>query len=882
MEQVKANTLSTIPLGRQGENLARQILFDVSGWESEYGPGSVELIAQRPGEAQPYPVAVHRNGTIVTWDVSSTDTEMPGDSGKCELRYYVGEVLAKSKPWQTWVETAMDTPSETAPPEPEQGWVDQIIAVGAAAKASADAAKADADRAAALAAEVAEKAAQTAKNASDAAKAMKAAQTAQRLAEEAQRAAKAARTAAAAAQAAAETAATDAAGAKKDAETAQKAAQDAAAAAANTLESIQTLYQEMQTWAQGVIQDVNDAGSVAVRSVQTAGDTQVQRVIDEGTTQTANAKAQADDAKLYADEAKQSATDAHTAKTAAETAMDAAVTAQSKADAAQKGAEDAKSEAEASEEASASNAATAMLSAQNAKDSEDAAKASEDNAAQSATDAQAAMTAAQAAQSGAEAAQSAAAQSAQEAAGSASTASTSETNAKASEESAKASQTAAQASQTAAAGSASAAANSAASASASASAASESAAAAAASETAAKASEKTAKASETAAKASETAADGSASAAQQSAKSAAESAAVYDDVVADVNQLKQDLTGLQAVVDSKADKTELAKTNLYLDALYKLNKGQTYDVLQQESEAYSVDVLSGSHYMGIDKVGGKSVVWNQKFDILKTYTTAFDGNFEVIDNKIVYKSQASVSGNRNLIQFFNNSSNDGHKYYASAKVTNNSKQSIPIRWLLDFSSIMKTVSIKPNETVRVRDIRSYNYTLGIRLQRDNAAQATDELVFEEIMFYDLTQMFGEGNEPSTVEEFEAMFPADYYPYSEPTIISSQTDRVDVASADGTISQQITTNFPALNSAGSVYDYIDLNEGKLYTWTYIDGNEIKALTEPVITDITIPTELTDWLTVETGCSVTFHNADDGKRLLIPNKLSFVRKLDEVTV
>lgn len=118
---------------------------------------------------------------------------------------------------------------------------------------------------------------------------------------------------------------------------------------------------------------------------------------------------------------------------------------------------------------------------------------------------------------------------------SASEASTSETNAKASEVSAEASQTAA-------AGSASAAANSATSASVSASAASESAAAAATSATVAKASEEAAKASETAAKASEVAAAGSVSAAQQSATSAAESAAVYDTVVADVNQLKQDLS----------------------------------------------------------------------------------------------------------------------------------------------------------------------------------------------------------------------------------------------------------------------------------------------------------------------------------------------------
>ena len=310
MKQIYANNFITLSLGRQGENLARQVVFDIQDLESLYGSGTVEVIYQRPGDELPYPLAVRMDGTIVTWDVTATDTEMSDGYGKCELRYYVGETLAKSKTWRTWVDHALQTPSETAPPEPEQGWVDQVVAVGAAAQASADAAKANADRAAALAAEVAEKAAQTAQDASDAAKAMEAAQTAQRLAEEAQRAAKAARTAAAAAQSAAEKAATDAAGAKQGAETAMQAAQDAAAAAANALEAIQTLYQEMQTWAQGVIQDVNAAGSIAVQSVQSAGDTQVQRVTDEGTTQTANAKAQADAAAQSASGAAQSAQEA--------------------------------------------------------------------------------------------------------------------------------------------------------------------------------------------------------------------------------------------------------------------------------------------------------------------------------------------------------------------------------------------------------------------------------------------------------------------------------------------------------------------------------------------------------------------------------------------
>ena len=138
MEQVKVNTLSTIPLGRQGENLARQILFDVSGWESEYGPGSVELIAQRPGDETPYPVVTTRGGDSVVWSVTAADTLYPGDSGRCELRYYVGETLAKSRIWGTYVARAMGTPSETTPPEPEKGWVDKVLEAGTSAKEAAE------------------------------------------------------------------------------------------------------------------------------------------------------------------------------------------------------------------------------------------------------------------------------------------------------------------------------------------------------------------------------------------------------------------------------------------------------------------------------------------------------------------------------------------------------------------------------------------------------------------------------------------------------------------------------------------------------------------------------------------------------------------------
>lgn len=43
--------------------------------------------------------------------------------------------------------------------------------------------------------------------------------------------------------------------------------------------------------------------------------------------------------------------------------------------------------------------------------------------------------------------------------------------------------------------------------------------------------------------------------------------------------------------------------------------------------------------------------------------------------------------------------------------------------------------------------------------------------------FDLTKMFGSGNEPSTIAEFEAMFTEDYYPYNEGTLMSMGTKEV---------------------------------------------------------------------------------------------------------
>lgn len=133
---VNAKPSGILSLGRTGENQARSIRFDISHWVMDFGPGVVELVHQRSGDPYPYPVVVSQDGNEVTWNITATDTAMVG-LGRCELRYYVGETLAKSETWMTKVFPALGPAAET-PPDPYQSWVDQVLQAGAAAAEAAE------------------------------------------------------------------------------------------------------------------------------------------------------------------------------------------------------------------------------------------------------------------------------------------------------------------------------------------------------------------------------------------------------------------------------------------------------------------------------------------------------------------------------------------------------------------------------------------------------------------------------------------------------------------------------------------------------------------------------------------------------------------------
>lgn len=131
MRKVIAVPGKEVFLGRCGENLAACVEFDISAWIKTYGDGTVQMIHQRNGDKTPYPCVVAQSEDRVVWEITNSDVAIAG-RGRAELQYFVGDALVKSETFGTTTERALGAAGET-PPEPYQGWVEQVL--GAAADA---------------------------------------------------------------------------------------------------------------------------------------------------------------------------------------------------------------------------------------------------------------------------------------------------------------------------------------------------------------------------------------------------------------------------------------------------------------------------------------------------------------------------------------------------------------------------------------------------------------------------------------------------------------------------------------------------------------------------------------------------------------------------
>lgn len=254
--------------------------------------------------------------------------------------------------------------------------------------------------------------------------------------------------------------------------------------------------------------------------------------------------------------------------------------------------------------------------------------------------------------------------------------------------------------------------------------------------------------------------------AAQTAQSIADS--LPDDYTTAVGKIAENTAEISAV---KLTDKELQRR---INALYDMGNGVTHQFETDTDTAYQKTVPTGAKLMSVKSVGGKSVVWNQIFEAYSgtnngvTVTTEADGtitlNGTAESSYIYFKSLSSAQ-------------NKIGKYILKLLILNN-PDSVTMRYAYFNRTISTPTATKGTAAALVNQTAK-----DIELQKVAGLSGfTTGTVFNDvkikIQIFDLTQMFGSGNEPSTVEEFESMFPNGYYPYNEGTLMSMSVNNVE--------------------------------------------------------------------------------------------------------
>lgn len=143
------------------------------------------------------------------------------------------------------------------------------------------------------------------------------------------------------------------------------------------------------------------------------------------------------------------------------------------------------------------------------------------------------------------------------------------------------------------------------------------------------------------------------------------------------------------------------------------------------------------------------------------------GTVTVADNK------ATVTYTTTSVRFVHPSMGltVGHKYYLSAFITPDMACTLNIELSFGWVTVSKVANA--NERTFVSGIVTTTASGSDNLQIFGNFGVTPgyTLIVERVNCIDLTRMFGAGNEPSTVAEFEALFPLNYYAYNAGTLLN---------------------------------------------------------------------------------------------------------------
>lgn len=253
-------------------------------------------------------------------------------------------------------------------------------------------------------------------------------------------------------------------------------------------------------------------------------------------------------------------------------------------------------------------------------------------------------------------------------------------------------------------------------------------------------------------------------------RTAAETAAQTAQAVAD--SLPEDyVTAVAKIAENTAEISAVKLTDKELkrrvDALYSIGQGITHQFETDSNTAYAKTVPTGGKLMSVKSVGGRSIVWNQLISQIVEKTSNGIATTK-IDSKSLH-----ISGTSSAVCFIPISpvqtGISNHKYLFHSHASDTTALSSGTgfyndnggnRWHEYGKGIIFTMD--------------GNGTIAIAF-RVNSNITVDFSITPQI--YDLTAMFGSENEPTSVEEFEEMFPADYYPYNAGEIISAGTEEI---------------------------------------------------------------------------------------------------------
>ena len=130
---------TTLKLGLQGENEVTAVEFDLGAFATEFGAGQPVLYVRRCADESPYLSELSVDGTKATWTVTGTDTAKSGH-GKAQLAYYVGEQIAKTVVYTTYVAPSVE--QGDVPPDPYESYLERMAEIGAQVAASVEQAQA--------------------------------------------------------------------------------------------------------------------------------------------------------------------------------------------------------------------------------------------------------------------------------------------------------------------------------------------------------------------------------------------------------------------------------------------------------------------------------------------------------------------------------------------------------------------------------------------------------------------------------------------------------------------------------------------------------------------------------------------------------------------